>query len=262
MTQHGNRFGEAWRVLAYALVLALAFVALGRLQVAAFHAPLTQQLLQRLGLLDGVSDAQLDAQARAVDAASRDAMQRAPAGHRLDTLRLGHELGYISERIGLFALAPAAAREQARALLAKRQADADALARKLGVAPAVPLPSNSLREFNELADRYEADENALAARIEQRLSPWHRHVYLLGVHIGIESARIEASAGEHSLPPAALIRRHATLADIEAALWQPLAGSPQAHTPEQWIAHYRAAVQALAGTLAQQDAATAPAAAR
>lgn len=253
MTQHGRRLGEAWRVLAYALALALAFVLLGRAQLALFTAPLTQSLLQRLGLLHGASDAQLQAQAQQVAAASGEAMQRAPAGHRLDTLRLGYELGYVSERVAFFALASASAREQARALLAPRAASADALAGKLGVAPAQPLDSTSLRQFNELDARYEADENGLGARLEQRLSPWHRHVYLLGVHIGIESARIEASSGAHSLPPASLIRRHATLAGIDAALWQPLAAAPAGQPPALWQQHYRDAVQALATALAQQD---------
>ena len=248
------RPGEAWRVLAYALVLALGFVLLGRAQVAAFTAPWTQQLLQRFGLLDGASDAQLAQQAQAVAAASREAMPRAPAGHRLDTLRLGYELGYVSERVAFFAMASPQAREQARTLLAPRQDSADALARKLGVAPAPALPSASLREFNELAARYEADQNGVAARVQQQLSPWHRHVYLLGVHIGIESARLDATGGEHSLPPAALIRRHATLAGIDPALWQPLAAAPLGETAEQRTQRYRNAVQALAATLAQQDA--------
>ena len=248
-----TRLGEAWRVLAYALVLALGFVLLGRVQLAAFSAAPTQRLLQHFGLLEGTSDAQLAQQAQAVAAASRGAMPAAPAGHRLDTLRLGYELGYASERIAFFALASPQAREQARALLAPHEAAAAALATRLGVAPAAALQSTSLREFNELGARYEADENGLAARLEQQRSPWHRHVYLLGVHVGIESARLEATGGEHSLPPAALIRRHAALAGIEAALWQPLAASPVAEPATQRMQRYRDAVQALAAALARQD---------
>lgn len=254
MVHPGRRFGEAWRVLLYALLLALAFVLLGRLQLAAFTAPATQRVLQHFGLLDGQTGAELEAQAQDVAAASRQAMQRAPAGHRLDTLRLGYQLGYVSERLGLFALAPPQAQAQARALLAPHQTEAETLARKLGVAPAPALPSASLREFNELGARYEADENGLAARLQQQWSPWHRHVYLLGVQLGLESARIEASGGESSMPPAALIRRHATLAGIDAALWQPLAEQPGPRDAAQWTQHYRAAVQALAAALAQQDA--------
>ncbi len=249
----GIRRGEAWRVLAYALVLALGFVLLGRVQLAAFTAAPTQRVLQHFGLLDGSSGAQLAQQARTLAAASHEAMQRAPAGHRLDTLRLGYELGYASERIAFFAMASPQARERARALLAPREAQAQALALRLGVAPAAALQSASLREFNELGTRYEADENGLAARVQQQLSPWHRHVYLLGVHLGIESARLDATGGEHSLPPAALIRRHATLAGIDAALWQPLAASPAPESAAQRTQRYRDAVQALAGALAQQD---------
>jgi hypothetical protein len=253
MLLKGIRLGEAWRVLVYALVLALGFVLLGRLQVAAFTAPWTQRVLQHLGLLDAGSDAQLAQQAQAIAAASREGMARAPAGHRLDTLRLGYELGYASERVAFFAMASAPARERARALVAPREAAAETLAAKLGVAPAAALQSASLREFNELSARYEADQNGVAARTERQLSPWHRHVYLLGVHIGIESARIDATGGEHSLPPAALIRRHATLAGIEPALWQPLAAAPLGESAAQRTQRYRDAVQALARALAQQD---------
>ena len=253
MLHTGIRLGEAWRVLAYALVLALGFVLLGRAQLAAFSAAPTQRVLQHFGLLDGESDVRLAEQAQGVAMASREAMQRAPAGHRLDTLRLGYELGYASERIAFFAMASPQARDRARALLAPREAAAEALADALSVGPAAALQSASLREFNELGARYEADENGVAARMQQ-LSPWHRHVYLLGVHVGIESARIDATGGEHSLPPAALIRRHATLAGIDAALWQPLAASPAAETAAQRTQRYRDAVQALAGHLAQQDA--------
>lgn len=258
MARDGISFGESWRVLAYTLVLALAFVLLGRGQVALFNAPATQRLLQGFGLADGLSDAELKAQAEAVAAASREAIAHAPAGHRLATLRLGYELGYVSERAGVFAMAAASAREQAWQLLAPQQATAQALAAQLGVAPAPALRSDSLREFGELGARYEADENGLAARLEQRLSPWHRHVYLLGLHIGMETARIEATQGEQSAPPATLIRRHAALAGIEPALWQPLAAAPADATPALRMQRYRAAVQALAGALAQQDAAPGP----
>lgn len=255
MARSGITFGETWRVLAYTLVLALAFVALGRAQIELFNAPVMQRLLQRVGLADGLSDTQLQQQAQAVAAASREAIAHAPAGHRLTTLRIGYELGYVSEHIGLFAMAPAPARERARQLLAPRQATAEALAAGLGVAPAAALASDSLRQFGELGARYETDENGLAARLEQRLSPWHRHVYLLGAHIGMESARIEATQGEQSAPPATLIRRHAALAGIEPALWQPLAAPAEAATPALRMQRYRDAVQALASALAQQDAA-------
>ena len=133
-------------------------------------------------------------------------------------------------------------------------AAADALARQLGV-PATPaLRSTSLREFTEIAARYEADENGLAARLQQQLSPWHRHVYLLGVQMGIEAARLDTTAGESMQPAAALIRRHATLAGIDPALWQPLATPPDGDAAGR-LPHYRAAVQALAGALAAQDTA-------
>jgi hypothetical protein len=113
-----------------------------------------------------------------------------------------------------------------------------------------------LREFTELGMRYEGDENGLAARIEAQMSPLHRQLYLLGVQLGGEAARIEDSGGRFSLPPETLIARHATLAGIEPRLWRPLAVPPaQGEPPAQVVRRYRAALEALAEGVARQDAA-------
>ena len=105
-----------------------------------------------------------------------------------------------------------------------------------------------------LAERIEDDENGLGARIETRLTPVHRHLYLLGAHVGAEAAKIESSGGKFALAPATPIRRHATLAGVAPALWQPLAADARGETPDQVLARYRAALNALAADLATSDA--------
>jgi hypothetical protein len=251
---------EIWRVLAYTLAIALAFIALERLQLALFTLPATATLLQRVGLLDADPAARLAKQAEQVATASRDALQRLPPGHRTATLRLGYELGTISQRVGSYAMSPPGAQAAARQRAAPRLAAAQQQAQWLGLGEVAALPVRSLREFTELGARYEADESGLAARVEQQLSPLHRHLYLLGVMVGGEAARVEDSGGRFALPPATPIRRHAVLAGIDAAVWQPLIAEPRDETPEQVLQRYRRAVDALSAEVARMDADAAPAA--
>jgi hypothetical protein len=246
---------EIWRVLAYTLAIALAFIALERLQLALFTAPATATLLQRVGLLDADPAARLAKEAEQVAAASRDALQRLPHGHRSAALRLGFELGAISQLVGSYAMSPPEVQAAARQRAAPRLVAARQQAQALGLGEVEPLPVRSLREFTELGARYEADENGLAARVEQQLSPLHRHLLLLGVQVGAEAARVEDSGGRFALPPATPIRRHAVLAGIGAAVWQPLTVEPRDETPAQVQQRYRAAVDTLMAEVARQDAA-------
>jgi hypothetical protein len=248
---------EIWRVLAYTLGIALAFIALERLQLAVFTAPGTATLLQRIGLLDADPAARLANEAEEVAAASREALQRLPRGHRLATLRLGYELGYISQLVGSYAMSAPEVQAAARQRAAPRLAVARQQAQWLGLGEVAALPVRSLREFTELGARYEADEGGLAARVEQQLSPLHRHLVLLGAHVGGEAARVEDSGGRFALPPATLIRRHAVLAGIDATVWPALIVEPRNETPAQVLQRYRAAVDALAAEVARQDAADA-----
>jgi hypothetical protein len=256
------RWSEIWRVLAYTLAIALSFVALGRLQVAVIDTPTAQDALQRLGLLDADPTARWAKETKQVAEASRAAISRAPPGHRLATVRLGFELGFASGLVGAYAMSSDEARARARQAAQPHVALAEGLAAHLGVGEARALDADSLKAFTELGQRYEADENNLAGRIEQRLSPLHRHLYLLGTQLGGEAARIEDTGGAMSLPPASRIGRHATVAGIDPRLWRPLAAEPKGETPPQVLQRYRGALQALADELARQDAADAPAASR
>lgn len=255
-----KRSAEIWRVLAYTLAIALAFIALERLQLAIFTAPGTSALLQRAGLLDADPAARLAREAEDVAAASLDALQRLPRGHRGAALRLGYELGYTSQLVGVYAMSPSDVQAAARQRAEPHLAAARQQAQTLGLGAVEALAARSLREFTELGTRYEADENGLAARVERQLSPLHRHLYLLGVHVGGEAARVEDSGGRFALPPATPIRRHAVLAGIGAPMWQPLIAEPRGETPAQVLQRYRAAVDALAAEAARMDDADPPAA--
>jgi PAS domain-containing protein len=252
------KFAETWRVLAYTLAIALAFIGLERLQMTIFALPATAQWLQRMGWLDVDPAARLQQEAAAVAAASQAALPRLPQGHRLAALRLGYGLGYVSQRVGVYAMSPPAVQEAARQRAAPVLAEARQQAQALGLGEVDALPVRSLREFTELGARFEADESGLAARVEQQLSPLHRHLFLLGVQVGGEMARVDDSEGRFALPPATPIRRHAVLAGLDAAVWQPLTEAPRDETPAQVRQRYRQAVDALAAAVARQDAEAPP----
>ena len=256
MSQRSLPFAEVWRVLAYTLAIAIAFILIGRLQLALFAAPGTQQWLQRMGWLQADPAEALRQQSGQIAAASQPALQGLPRGHRMAALRLGYELGYASQLIGVYAMSAPEARALGQQQAAPHAALAAQIARQWGLEEVRPLGAESLREFTELGMRYEGDENGLAARIEAQMSPLHRQLYLLGAQLGGEAARIEDSGGRFSLPPETLIARHATLAGIESRLWRPLAVPPaQGEPPAQVVRRYRAALEALAEGVARQDAA-------
>ena len=132
-------------------------------------------------------------------------------------------------------------------------AEARRHAQTLGVGEVELLPATSLKQFTELCQRYEADHSGLAARIEKRVSPLHRHLYLLGAQAGCEAARVADTQGLHSLPPATPIRRNAVLAGIDEAVWLPLIVEPRDETPAQVMQRYAQAIDTLMAEVARQD---------
>ncbi|HEV7575143.1 MAG TPA: hypothetical protein VGO85_03795 [Caldimonas sp.] len=254
MAPSSLRWRESWRVLAYAAALALAFIALERLELALFAEFGSAAVLERIGATSAPDDERLAGEAAQLAARVSANGATLPAGHRLATFRLGYEIGYASELIGSFAMSDAPVRAQAAPIGAAHVAVAQAQARALGLGDVAALPMRNAKDFFAIVDRVEADENGLGTRIEARLSPVHRHLYLLGAHAGAEAARVEGSGGRLALAPASLIRRHATLAGIAPALWQPLAAEARGETPAQVLARYRAALDALGADLGLRDA--------
>jgi len=249
-----SRWSERWRVLAYSAAAALAFIGLERLELAAFDAAGPDRLFARTR--SAAADERLAGEAADIAARSRSPAAALPAGHRLATFRLGYEVGWASEFAGSFAMSDPAVRAKAATVADARIAVAREQAVALGIDPAAvaALPSRTLADFTRLQERFEADESGLAARVESRLTPLHRHLFLLGVDIGSDAERVQSSRGEFADPQVEAIRRHATLAGVAAEVWQPLVVDRGDASPAARIERHRAAVEQLARALATSDA--------
>jgi hypothetical protein len=250
------RWSETWRVLAYTTAITLAFIVLGRLESGLFDLFGADNALARSEGSARADDA-LAAAAAQVAAQSRPALERVP-GQRLAAFRIGYDLGYASAFMGSYAMSEPAVQAKARVVGARHLDLANQLAAQIEISAITELPVRNPKEYVSLNERFEADENGLAAAIEQRLSPAHRHLYLLGAQLGGEASTVESSGGRLTQPPVALIRRHATLAGVDRALWLPLAEQPRGETPAETLARYRSGLTALATDLAARDAGSAP----
>ncbi|MEO8836263.1 MAG: hypothetical protein ABI364_05955, partial [Caldimonas sp.] len=243
------RWSETWRVLAYTAAIALAFIFLGRLEYAAFDALGPGDMLLRASADE---DAALAREAETVAAASRGALAAMP-GRRVAAFAIGYHLGYASSFMGSLAMSSPELQAKARFIGDRHLALARELGAPLGLGALALLPVDNPQQYATLTRRFEADENGVAERIGQRLSPLHRQLYLLGAQLGNEASTVETTNGELTQPPAGLIRRHATLSGIGPALWRPLAFGPRGEQPAQALARYRTALAALGVDLAASD---------
>ncbi|MEP7300393.1 MAG: hypothetical protein ABI699_02610 [Caldimonas sp.] len=244
-------WGETWRVLACTLVLALTFIAMESAQTALFRAVLMGGWLSAAGPAGGDPDAELLKEAAKVASDSRAAMRRLPPAHRHAAMRLGYELGYASSYLGISSWSGASPSPMTRMMFEFRVDNAQRLAQALGLPTMQPLPVTNLRAFNELNQRFDRDEDGSAALVQRVLTPQHRHLYSLGLLVGAEAARVDFSRGGAALPPAHLIRRHATLAGIPPTLWQPMARPPATgEPPAAIVTRYLVAFGALENALA------------
>ena len=119
------------------------------------------------------------------------------------------------------------------------------LAHELGVGEVSLLPVSNAEEFGRVNDRLDSDELGLAARVEKATSRRHRHLLLLGMHVGVAAALTDMSGGKLQNPLRQYIGRHATLAGVPPAGWEPAARAGEGTTPEQQAAAYQAALTAL-----------------
>jgi hypothetical protein len=239
---------ETWRVLAYTLAISAALIGLRDLE----QSDAVIGALSRL-MPTGESAAGLASETTQVERASRAALQRLPPLYRQAAFRLGYELGFANYWLGSFAMSPIESQNRANALAERHLAVARALAQQLGVGEVVVLRVLNAADFVALSQRIEDDESGLAGRVERQLSLHHRHLCLLGMHVGTEAARVETTGGTITLPQEALIRRHATATGIPPALWEPLAFTDRGETPPQVVARYRASLNALNASLGAAD---------
>lgn len=202
-------------------------------------------------LVESRSERRWPQEAAQVAAASREADHRLPAEWRAAAFRLGYHVGYLSQTFGFFAMANEQAREKVRSITAERIKTAEDLAHAMGVAPGAALPMSTVGEFARVEERIEADELGLAARVESQVSRRHRHLLLLGMHLGVTAAAGERTSGEFLTPKRRFIGHHATLAAVPAATWEPVAQAPDGGTAEDRLARYMASIAELDRVIAQ-----------
>lgn len=186
-----------------------------------------------------------------VAAAARAADNRLPAESRASAYRLGFEIGYCSNLLGSLAMSPPDLQARVRDLLAPRIQAAQDLARALGAGEAALLTVATAHDYGTMNQRIEADELGLAARVEAAASRRHRHLLLLGMHVGASAALADSTGGQLFNPLRQYIGRHATAADVPPAAWEPVARIPEGATPQQRTAAYAAALATLDGDLAR-----------
>jgi len=204
-----------------------------------------------LSFFDASSETAWQRESVSVAKASARTDERLPAQWRLSAYLLGFELGFCSNMMGSVAFEAPSKRVGVSQALASSIKAAEDLARELGVGPAALFPVATVDEFMRLKDRMEADELGLASRIEAASSRRHRHLFMLGMHVGAAASVAESTSGNVHNPAHDYIGRHATLAGVPAAAWKPVAGVPDGTNPASRLMAYRAALAALEQTISQ-----------
>jgi hypothetical protein len=202
-------------------------------------------------LIESRTEREWPQEAAAVAAAAREADQRLPPEWRVAAFRLGYHVGYLTERVGSFAMSEAKVREQVDTITAPRVKTAEDLALAMGVGPATALPVSTADEFAHIEDRIERDELGLAARVEAKASARHRHLLLLGMHVGVTVGAGEITYGEILDPKRRFIGHHAALAAVPAAAWEPVTRSPEGATGKDRLTNYMATLADLERAIAE-----------
>jgi hypothetical protein len=184
-------------------------------------------------------------------AAAADAV--APPEWRAAAWRLGLQIGYAGHIVGSFAAAPPEDQARARQRVAARLQNAEQLGQALGIGPVGILTVQTANDFVRENDRLEADELGIASRIEARASARHRHLLLLGMHVGIALATADATRGALLDPNRAFIGKHATLAGVPPGAWEPVARRPDAATDADRVKQYAGAVSGLDEAVARLE---------
>jgi hypothetical protein len=239
-----SRIGERGRIIGITIVITILYLLLQQVWLGVADLVSGHTFLERPGA------AELEQKAKEVAMQSENALRSTPAGTRQNIVQLGFYLGFVSQVVGSFAMSAEAVQAQARQLTEPSLLEANRLSQILGLGPVNALTTRTLDDFARLTNRIEADETGLAGRITRTYSPHHYHLFLLGMHLGTEAARIQGTAGSLSLPPRAQIRLHATLTGIPPAIWEPLAAAPgYREQPSEVVARYRNGLTALLASL-------------
>ncbi|MEJ8823240.1 hypothetical protein WKW80_14535 [Variovorax humicola] len=238
--------GGGRRMLIATLALALLYVA-----VAESWSALSLPLM--MWYVDRGSQPALEREAAQVAILSATRETALTPAHRLAAWNLGLGMGYASQYLSGFANSPPAEQQRARAALEPLISKAEQNAAFLQVEGPVVIESKSVFEAASLRRRIEADDTGMEARIGERVSIRHRHLYQLGMHVGMQLAIFDRQTAiasrdpgyhEQSPPPRIEIKRHATLAGLSPAQWEPLAAMPSAAAYAGVAEAYRTAIAA------------------
>jgi hypothetical protein len=221
-------------MLVATIALTLIYIALQELLLGSAN------VLFSGGWMATVFQRDLDQEARRVAEASAMREAELTAEHRVAAWWLGVHLGYLSQYLGSFGSSDTPVRQQAHAASARRIAAAQDLADLLGIGPVYPLESSTAAQFSGLTARIEADEGGVGARIEDRTTPRHKHLYMMGMHVGMTRAAMQGDGWRRIIVPGQQIARHATLAGLAREQWEPLVRRPAGATQAEVLAAYEA----------------------
>jgi hypothetical protein len=190
------------------------------------------------------------AETRATAAAADGAL---PAEWRAAAWTLGFQIGYVGHIMGSVVASAPEQQQRARQLMAPRLESADQLGHALGVGPIAILPFATADDYVRESERLESDELQIAARVEAKASGRHRHLLLLGMHVGTALAGASATGGALINPSRPLVGRHATLAGVPAEAWEPVTRVPSGSTAEDRLKQYADSVVALAAAIGKLE---------
>ena len=234
-----TRRGGMRRMLVATIALTLLYIALQELLLG------TANVLYSRGWMGIVFERDLHQEARRVAEASAARETQLSPQHRSSAWWLGVHLGYLSQYLGSYGSSDAAVREQARVAATRRIGEAHELANFLGIGPVYALESSTAAQFSRLTARIEADEGGVGARIAERTTPRHEHLYLMGMHVGMTLASMQGAGWRRSVVPSQHIARHATLAGLAREHWEPLARIPSGATQVEVVESYESAARAV-----------------
>src|SRR6476660_6778127 len=234
-----TRRGGWRRMLVATVVLTLLYIGLQELLLDGLN------VLHSRGWMTTVFQPDLDQEAKRIAEASAARDAQLTPEQRLAAWWLGVHLGYLSEYLSSFGLSDASVRQQVRLAAASRIKDAQALADFLGIGPVYALESSTLAQFSDLTARIEADEGGVGARIAARTTLRHEHLYLMGMHVGVTLASIHGQGWRGGIAPSEQIARHATLAGVARAQWEPLTRLPSGATQAEVVKTYETETRAV-----------------
>ena len=229
-----TRRGSMRRMLVATIALTVLYIALQELLLGSAN------VLFSGGRMATVFQRDLDQEAKRVAEASAPREAQLTAEHRVAAWWLGVHLGYLSQYLGSFGTSDTPVRQQAHAGSARRIAAAQDLADLLGIGPVHPLESSTAAQFSNLTARIEADEGGVGARIVERTTLRHRHLYFMGMHVGMTRASMQGEGWRRIIVPSQQIARHATLAGLAREQWEPLVRLPSRATQAEVLESYEA----------------------